>query len=124
MANRRRAIVAVPHRIRPKAGRFGRTGETMGARASFCYRSAMPATPAWPPASTPRLFVDQPLGPDAAPTLDGAAAHYLLNVMRMKPGDPLLPFDDRSGEWLARSAAGRVGKEWVITCRSRGALLH
>jgi len=64
----------------------------------------MPATPAWPPASTPRLFVDQPLGPDAAPTLDGAAAHYLLNVMRVKPGDPLLLFDDRSGEWLASVA--------------------
>src|SRR3546814_4948305 len=62
---------------------------------------AMPATPAWPPASTPRLFVDQPLGADTAPTVEGAAAHYLLHVMRAKPGDPLLLFDNRSGEWLA-----------------------
>src|SRR3546814_3045424 len=61
----------------------------------------MPATPAWPPASTPRLFVDQPLGADTAPTVEGAAAHYLLHVMRAKPGDPLLLFDNRSGEWLA-----------------------
>jgi 16S rRNA (uracil1498-N3)-methyltransferase len=61
----------------------------------------MPATPAWPPASTPRLFVDQPIGPDAAPTIEGPAAHYLLNVMRLKPGAPLLLFDNRSGEWLA-----------------------
>ena len=61
----------------------------------------MPATPAWPPASTPRLFVDFPLGPDAAPLIDGAAAHYLLGVMRMKAGDPVLLFDNRSGEWLA-----------------------
>ena len=60
----------------------------------------MPATPAWPPASTPRLFIDQPLGLDAAPVIDGPAAHYLLNVMRQRPGDPLLLFDDRSGEWL------------------------
>lgn len=60
----------------------------------------MPATPAWPPASTPRLFIDQPLGPDAIPAIDGAAAHYLLNVMRLKAGDPLLLFDNRSGEWL------------------------
>lgn len=61
----------------------------------------MPATPAWPPASTPRLFVDLPLGLDAAPVIDGPAAHYLLNVMRLKAGDPILLFDNRSGEWLA-----------------------
>jgi 16S rRNA (uracil1498-N3)-methyltransferase len=61
----------------------------------------MPATPAWPPASTPRLFVDQPLGPGAAPAIEGPAAHYLLHVMRAKVGDPLLLFDNRSGEWLA-----------------------
>ncbi|RYD43341.1 MAG: 16S rRNA (uracil(1498)-N(3))-methyltransferase [Sphingomonadales bacterium] len=61
----------------------------------------MPATPAWPPASTPRLFVDLPLGPDAVPMIDGPAAHYLLNVMRMKAGDPILLFDNISGEWLA-----------------------
>jgi 16S rRNA (uracil1498-N3)-methyltransferase len=60
----------------------------------------MPAIPAWPPASTPRLFVDLPLGPDAAPMIDGSAAHYLLNVMRMKAGDPILLFDNISGEWL------------------------
>lgn len=61
----------------------------------------MPATPAWPPASTPRLFVDLPLGPDATPAIDGPAAHYLLGVMRLKVGDPVLLFDNRSGEWLA-----------------------
>lgn len=61
----------------------------------------MPATPAWPPASTPRLFIDLPLGPDAAPVIDGNAAHYLQGVMRLKVGDPVLLFDNRSGEWLA-----------------------
>jgi 16S rRNA (uracil1498-N3)-methyltransferase len=61
----------------------------------------MPATPAWPPASTPRLFVDLPLGPDAAPVIEGSAAHYLLNVMRLKVGDPIRLFDNRTGEWLA-----------------------
>ena len=61
----------------------------------------MPATPAWPPASTPRLFIDQPLSANARPAIDGPAAHYLLNVMRMKAGDPILLFDNRSGEWLA-----------------------
>lgn len=60
----------------------------------------MPAVPAWPPASTPRLFVDTPLAAGAATPIEGAAAHYLLNVMRAKPGDPLLLCDNRSGEWL------------------------
>jgi 16S rRNA (uracil1498-N3)-methyltransferase len=64
----------------------------------------MPATPAWPPASTPRLFIDQLLGPDAAPVIDGPAAHYLLNVMRQRVGAPLLLFDNRSGEWLGTIA--------------------
>lgn len=68
----------------------------------------MPATPAWPPASTPRLFIDQPLAKSAAPVIDGPAAHYLLNVMRLKLGDPILLFDNGSGEWLATVAdAGR-----------------
>ena len=62
----------------------------------------MPATPAWPPASTPRLFVDQPLGEGMTLPLDGAPANYLANVMRLKAGDPVRLFDDRTGEWLAR----------------------
>ena len=61
----------------------------------------MPATPAWPPASTPRLFVDQPLGEGAGVTLDAAQANYLVNVMRLKPGSPVRLFDDRTGEWVA-----------------------
>lgn len=71
---------------------------------ALCYRFVMPAIPAWPPASTPRLYLDAPLAIDAAPVIDGAAAHYLLGVMRLKAGDPLLLFDDRSGEWLATIA--------------------
>jgi 16S rRNA (uracil1498-N3)-methyltransferase len=68
----------------------------------------MPATPAWPPASTPRLFVDQPIAEAAELRIDGGQAHYLLSVMRAKPGDPVRLFDDRTGEWLAVVAlAGR-----------------
>lgn len=61
----------------------------------------MTATPAWPPASTPRLFVDRPLAEGAILTLDGAPANYLANVMRLGPGAPVRLFDDRTGEWLA-----------------------
>lgn len=60
----------------------------------------MGATPAWPPRSTPRLFVDAPLGAGAL-TLSGPQAHYLISVMRMKAGDPVKLFDGANGEWLA-----------------------
>ncbi len=61
----------------------------------------MPATPAWPPASTPRLHIDQPLEALASIVIGGAQAHYLAGVMRMKVGDPVRLFDNISGEWLA-----------------------
>jgi 16S rRNA (uracil1498-N3)-methyltransferase len=61
----------------------------------------MPATPAWPPHSTPRLFVDELLTEDVELRIEGGQAHYLLNVMRMKDGAPVKLFDDRSGEYLA-----------------------
>ena len=67
----------------------------------------MPATPAWPPQSTPRLFVDQPLA-EGPIRIDGPAAHYLVSVMRTKVGDPVKLFDDRTGEWLGIAAS--VGK--------------
>lgn len=67
----------------------------------------MPATPAWPPQSTPRLFVAAPLAPGAI-RIDGAQAHYLIAVMRLRPGDPVKLFDGISGEWLA--IAAHVGK--------------
>lgn len=60
----------------------------------------MPATPAWPPSSLPRLYVEQPLGPDAVLTLDGQHANYLGAVLRLAPGAQVKLFDDRTGEWL------------------------
>lgn len=70
----------------------------------------MPATPAWPPQSTPRLFVDHELGAGSL-RIDGPPAHYLVQVMRMKAGDPVKLFDDRTGEWLGIAAS--VGKRDV-----------
>jgi len=58
----------------------------------------MPATPAWPPASLPRLFVDQALSEGQSLTVDG---NYLCAVLRLGPGDKVKLFDDRTGEWLA-----------------------
>ncbi|HEU0066476.1 MAG TPA: 16S rRNA (uracil(1498)-N(3))-methyltransferase [Sphingomonas sp.] len=70
----------------------------------------MIATPAWPPQSTPRLYVAQPLAAGSL-RLDGPPAHYLGNVMRLKVGDPVKLFDDATGEWLA--VAGAVGRRDV-----------
>jgi len=65
----------------------------------------MGATPAWPPHSLPRLFVDQALSEGLSVTVDG---NYLAAVLRLGPGDRVKLFDDRSGEWLAEIVeAGR-----------------
>ena len=60
----------------------------------------MTATPAYPPHSTPRLFIDEPLAEGMSVQIDGPQAHYLANVMRMKAGSPIVLFDDRTGEYL------------------------
>lgn len=78
----------------------------------------MPATPAWPPASLPRLFVDETLAEGLALTLDGPPANYLANVLRLGPGAQVKLFDDRTGEWLAEIAdAGR--KRVTLAVRQR-----
>jgi 16S rRNA (uracil1498-N3)-methyltransferase len=62
----------------------------------------MPATPAWPPKSLPRLFVRHALSEGASIELDVGQANYLRNVLRLGAGAELLVFDGVSGEWLAR----------------------
>lgn len=62
----------------------------------------MPATPAWPPRSAPRLFVAGPLAQGAAVTVEGNQAHYLARVMRVSEGDAVVLCDDTTGEWAAR----------------------
>ena len=80
----------------------------------------MPATPAWPPKSLPRLFVRQALAEGARVDLDGNQAHYLGNVMRLGEGDALLVFDGRSGEWLAKIAeAGKKRMALEVERRTR-----
>jgi 16S rRNA (uracil1498-N3)-methyltransferase len=78
----------------------------------------MPATPAWPPKSLPRLFVKTALGEGARVELDAGQANYLGNALRMREDAQLLVFDGASGEWLARIAdAGR--KHMVLTVERR-----
>ena len=80
----------------------------------------MPATPAWPPRSTPRLFVETPLSDGAQVRVEGGQAHYLLSVMRLKAGDPVKLFDDATGEWLGViGAAGKRDLVLDVTARLR-----
>jgi 16S rRNA (uracil1498-N3)-methyltransferase len=55
-----------------------------------------------------RLFIQAPLQAGAEIQAEPRQANYLLNVLRMRLGDPILLFNGRDGEWLARIAdAGR-----------------
>lgn len=78
----------------------------------------MPATPAWPPRSAPRLFIEGDLGPDIGVPVDGNAAHYLISVMRVKEGDTVLLFNGRDGEWAARAGSIRK-RDLVLECVER-----
>lgn len=60
----------------------------------------------------PRLFVDAPLEAGKTLPLPPAAGHYLTRVMRLREGDGVRLFDDRTGEWRAVIAA--VGKREVV----------
>ena len=80
----------------------------------------MPATPAWPPRSLPRLFVRQALSEGSSIELDAGQANYLGNVMRLGVGAKLLVFDGASGEWLARVAeAGRKRMTLAVERQTR-----
>lgn len=80
----------------------------------------MPAKPAWPPKSLPRLFVRAQLEEGARVDLDVGQANYLGNVMRLGEGAELLTFDGQSGEWLARIAeAGKRRMALIVERRTR-----
>ena len=68
----------------------------------------LPATPAWPPRSAPRLFVSDPLAEGATIAIDGPQAHYLARVMRLGEGDAVILCDNITGEWATRAVS--VGK--------------
>ncbi|MFM5929676.1 MAG: 16S rRNA (uracil(1498)-N(3))-methyltransferase [Novosphingobium sp.] len=72
----------------------------------------MPATPAWPPKSAPRLFVPGPLAAGASLSIEGGQAHYLARVMRVGEGDAVILCDDVTGEWAARVVS--AGKRDVL----------
>lgn len=80
----------------------------------------MPATPAWPPKSAPRLFVEQVLAEGVAVAIEGPQAHYLARVMRVAEGDAVVLCDNVTGEWAARvSASGKREVALIVETRLR-----
>ena len=67
---------------------------------------------------TPRLYVTAPLEAGATVALDRSQSSYLVNVMRRKPGDSVLLFNGRDGEWLA-SLSERGRKAFVLSVAER-----
>ena len=72
----------------------------------------MPATPAWPPRSAPRLFVAQEIAAGAQLRIEGNQAHYLSRVMRVSPGKTVIACDDITGEWACEVT--EVAKRHVL----------
>jgi 16S rRNA (uracil1498-N3)-methyltransferase len=62
-----------------------------------------------------RLFVGDPLRAGACVVPGDAQAHYLLHVMRAKPGDRISLFNGADGEWLAR-VAGLSKRSCSLEC--------
>ncbi|WAP70395.1 16S rRNA (uracil(1498)-N(3))-methyltransferase [Jiella pelagia] len=59
--------------------------------------------------NSPRLFVDASLEEERRVSLEPSQANYLLNVMRLDAGAPVLAFNGRDGEWRCR--IDRTGKK-------------
>src|ERR1700730_2038077 len=69
---------------------------------------------------TTRLFVEAALGAGAMVPLERDQTNYLVNVLRMKPGAPVLVFNGRDGDWRAELAqAGRKSFALELAERTR-----
>ena len=51
---------------------------------------------------TPRIYLEAPLAGGTEVALDRDQANYLINVLRLGQGDPVLLFNGRDGEWRAK----------------------
>ena len=72
---------------------------------------------------TPRLFLEQPIEAGQNLELSRAQANYLVNVLRLAGGEPVLAFNGRDGEWRANLRSGRkaVGLEVLEQSRPQAA---
>jgi len=66
---------------------------------------------------SPRIHVADPLKAGAEVGIASAQAHYLRNVLRLKPGEPVLVFNGKDGEWLATLSG--TGKRATLTLQKQ-----
>jgi 16S rRNA (uracil1498-N3)-methyltransferase len=67
-----------------------------------------------------RLFVEADLAEATTVACTSAQANYLKNVLRLKPGDGILVFNGRDGEWRAELAdAGKRGAALFVRAEVR-----
>ncbi len=70
--------------------------------------------------NAPRLFVEAPLRAGERIPLDRGQANYLLNVLRLKAGEPVLVFNGRDGEWRTEvSVEGRKSADLACVEQTR-----
>ena len=68
--------------------------------------------------SAPRLYLDAPLSAGAESAASKEQSNYLLNVLRLGDGDPVLAFNGRDGEWrMALKVISR--KQLVLVAQER-----
>ncbi|CAL8976878.1 Ribosomal RNA small subunit methyltransferase E [Rhodoplanes serenus] len=60
---------------------------------------------------SPRLHVEAPLAAGRRVPLTAPQQHYLRDVLRLDPGDPVLVFNGRDGEW--RAAVAEEGRRAI-----------
>jgi 16S rRNA (uracil1498-N3)-methyltransferase len=66
---------------------------------------------------SPRVYVQDALKPGGEVALPSAPAHYLRNVLRLKPGEGVLAFNGKDGEWLATLAGS--GKRTTLALQKQ-----
>jgi 16S rRNA (uracil1498-N3)-methyltransferase len=70
--------------------------------------------------SAQRLYVDADLRAGASVACTAPQSNYLRNVLRLKPGDAILVFNGRDGEWRAEIAeAGKRATTLAIADQAR-----
>jgi 16S rRNA (uracil1498-N3)-methyltransferase len=68
---------------------------------------------------TPRLYSSQDLAPGAELKLDPQQTNYLVNVLRLGAGAPVLLFNGRDGEFAAALAGSRKAASLVVGAQTR-----
>ena len=67
----------------------------------------------------PRLFVDAPLNEGATIALERNQSNYLGNVLRLSPGEHILVFNGRDGEWRAAIEGRKRADGLMVLAQTR-----